>query len=342
MLSPECPPHSVLILKPSSLGDVVHTLPAVAALKRLWPRSCFRWLVNPEWAPLLHGNPGVEEIHLFPRNSFRGSLAPLKLLAWARQFARVGASDLVLDFQGLLRSALVGKLCRKRDFYGLSDAREGARYFYDNTVSVARGQHAVDRYLSLASALGASIEPALEWPLPSADLPIGFSLGEPYVVLHPFSRGHGKSLSLDDLAALSRSLSPLRVVLVGRAEHTPPTSPHVENWLNRTSLRELCGVLRHAAWVVSVDSGPMHIAAALHSRLVAIHTWSDPQRVGPYDPLAWVWQQGQSVLFQRGTPAKSQPVSGAEALGAWVKARVVTLQGFTESNSGDVTKHRLI
>lgn len=317
-----CPPESVLILKPSSLGDVVHTLPAVAALKHLWPSACFRWLVNPEWAPVLQNNPFVEEIHLFPRNSFRGPLAPFKLLRWARQFARLGASDLVLDFQGLLRSALVGKLCRKRDFYGLSDAREGARFFYDDSVSVNRSQHAVDRYLSLAAALGASMDPPLEWPLPSAELPEGFSLGDPYVAVHPFSRGHGKSMSLDDLAALTRSLSPLRVVLVGRADHTPPTFPRVENWLNRTSLPELCGVLKHAAWVVSVDSGPMHMAAALHSRLVAIHTWSDPQRVGPYDRSAWVWQQGKAALFQRGTPAKLQSLNGAEALGAWVKGRV--------------------
>ncbi len=124
-------PGSILVLKPSSLGDVVHTLPAVSALKRRWPSTSIRWLVNPEWAPLLRGNPAVEETLLFPRQSFRGPAGPWRLLQWARAFGPAAAADLVLDFQCLLRSALVGRFCRRTRFYGLSDAREGARFFYD-------------------------------------------------------------------------------------------------------------------------------------------------------------------------------------------------------------------
>jgi ADP-heptose:LPS heptosyltransferase len=291
----------------------------VSALKRRWPSASIRWLVNPEWAPLLLGNPAVDETLLFPRQSFRGLAGPWRLLQWARAFGPAGAADLVLDFQGLLRSALVGRFCRRTRFYGLSDAREGARFFYDATVPVHSGMHAVDRYLALAQAVGAPATLPLEWPLPAASLPTGFAAETPFVAIHPFSRGKGKSLSLPQLHALCEALAPLRVVLVGRSEETPAALPHVENWLNRTDLLELTALLRKATWTLSVDSGPMHIAAALSPRVVSIHTWSDPNRVGPYPQEAWVWQNG--ILFQRGSPETRLPIEGHAALGRWLGSR---------------------
>ena len=100
-------PRSVLVVKPSSLGDVVHTLPAVSLLKRAWPETRLRWIVNPEWAPLLEGNPDVDEIILFPRRELSGSFT--KQLRWLRATGKACRSDLVLDFQGLLRSAIMVK-----------------------------------------------------------------------------------------------------------------------------------------------------------------------------------------------------------------------------------------
>ena len=312
-------PGSILILKPSSLGDIVHTLPAVCALRRRWPTASIRWLVNPEWAPLLRGNPAVDETLLFPRQSFRGLSGPYRLLQWARAFGPAGAADLVLDFQCLLRSALVGRFCRRARFYGLSDAREGARFFYDATVPVHPGMHAVDRYLCLARAVGAPAGLPLEWPLPTSALPAGFAPGPPFIAIHPFSRGKGKSLSLAELRVLCEALAPLRVILVGRSQEVPAPLPHVENWLNRTDLLELTALLREAAWTLSVDSGPMHIAAALSPRVVSIHTWSNPNRVGPYPQEAWVWQNG--ALFQRGRPEVLLPTKGHADLGRWLGSR---------------------
>lgn len=314
------PPESVLILKPSSLGDVVHTLPAVAALKRLWPETRFRWLVNPEWASILENNPCLEEILLFPRAQFRGPLGPIRLLSWARSFARSNAADLVLDFQCLLRSALIGKLTAKRGFYGLSDAREGAALFYDSTASVQKNQHAVDRYLTLAASMGANVTEPLEWPLPSAPAPAGFDLNTPYVVLHPFSRGAGKSMTPAQIEAFCVGLAPWRVVILGRSAEPVPKLAHVENWLNRTTLPELVTLMRKAAWVVSVDSGPMHIAAALSARLLAFHTWSDPQRVGPYRKNAWVWRNGR--IFQRGNPGATNASPETASAAAWLKLQL--------------------
>jgi len=286
-------PHSLLVVKPSSLGDVVHTLPAVALLKRAWPEARLRWIVNPEWAPLLEGNPDVDEIVLFPRRELSGSV--LKQFRWLRATGAACRSDLVLDFQGLLRSALIGRFCRGGALLGLSDAREGARFFYDRTIRVER-EHAVDRYLKLVAALGIDTTGTLTWNLPAGERPAGFALDAPFVLLHPFSRGEGKSLSAEEAIAFAEAL-PCPVVLAGRAPVTLPKSEgKCVNLLNQTTISELIWLIRQARFVVSVDSGPMHIAAALTPHLLALHTWSDPALVGPYNPEAWVWKD--RTLFQ--------------------------------------------
>lgn len=290
-------PRDILVLKPSSLGDVVHTLPAVALVKRHWPEARLRWLINPEWAPLLEGNPYVDEVVIFPRGQFRGVAGLTKIPAWANQMGAQKA-DFVLDFQGLLRSGLIAKLCRAEGgrIVGLSDAREGSRLFYDQIADVGGIVHAVDRYLALVAALGIDITPPLEWPLPAGNAPAGFSESEPFVLLHPFSRGKGKSLSPEDVASFCRELAPRRVVLAGRSDQQVAGVENVTDLLNRTTIPELIWLIRRASFVVSVDSGPMHIAAALTPRLLSIHTWSDPRKVGPYQPEAWVWKD--AALFQ--------------------------------------------
>ncbi|MEZ0256307.1 MAG: glycosyltransferase family 9 protein [Chthoniobacter sp.] len=291
-------PREILIIKPSSLGDVVHTLPAVALIKKHWPQSRLRWLVNPEWAPLLDGNPYVDEVLIFPRQKFRGLRGVLQFPSWAREFGRGVQADLVLDFQCLFRSGFIARQFRAAGgrILGLSDAREGAGFFYDQKADVTGIEHAVDRYLALVAALGISTKSPLEWPLPEGSAPAGFAEATPFILLHPFSRGAGKSLSAADVTRFCHALAPMRVVLAGRSEEAVPFIDNVENLLNRTTLAELVWLIRRAAFVVSVDSGPMHIAAALTSRLLSIHTWSDPRKVGPYRPEAWIWQNG--TLFQ--------------------------------------------
>lgn len=326
-------PREILILKPSSLGDVVHTLPCVAWLRRVYPQAKIRWLVNTEWAPLLEGNPCLDEVIEFPRRKFRGVAGALRIAPWSRQLRERVQPDLILDYQGLLRSALIAKLCRQNGcrVLGLSDAREGARFFYDRVADVSGCDHAVDRYLALTRlALGADAgdsTPELEWPLPAGALPDRFDPAPPYIALHPFSRGAGKSLTLEQVQEFCVAVAPLRVVLVGRAEESSiaslQTLPSTTNLLNRTTLPELIAVLRLAAWTVSVDSGPMHIASALTSRLISIHTWSDPAKVGPYRPDAWVWQAGQ--LFQqreRTQPGAGRKVANFAELAEFVRAQL--------------------
>ncbi len=285
---------SILIIKPSSLGDVVHTLPAVAALRDAYPGADITWVINPEWAPLLRGNSDVNHVHIFPRGDFRGLGAPRNLMAWVRQTKEL-RPDLALDFQGLLRSALIGKASWARQIYGMSDAREGSRLFYDRVARVNRRQHAVERYLQLAYCAGAAAGESLRYPIPSGDPLPRFDEYPPFILLHPFARGRKKSLSNSVIEEICRAFAPTRVVVVGKSARRINTPDNCVELTNQTSLLQLIRLIRAARFIISVDSGPMHIAAAVTDRLLSIHTWTDPRRVGPYNPDAWIWKHGRLV-----------------------------------------------
>ncbi len=284
-----------MIIKPSSLGDIVHALPAVALVRDAHPDAEITWVINPEFTPLLRGNPDVEHVHVFPRGQFRGLGAPRSLRPWLK-ITRQLQPDLALDFQGLLRSALIGKISGAKEIYGMSDAREGARWFYDRVAKVNRNDHAVERYLKLAECAGATVSAALRCPFPTGDMLPRFDEYPPFILLHPFARGDGKSLSNGVIEEFCRAFAPTRVVVVGQSDRKIDTPGNCIDLTNQTSLLQLIRLIRVARFIISVDSGPMHIAAAVTDRLLSIHTWTDPRRVGPYNPDAWVWKNG---LFLR-------------------------------------------
>lgn len=314
-------PHSILVIKPSSLGDVVHTLPAVAYVKRRWPAAKVSWVVNPEWAPLLQDNPYLHAVIEFPRKRFRGVWGWTQFPTWVRALKERVQPDLVLDFQGLLRSALMGRWSGGK-VWGLSDSREGARFFHHHIVKVPPRKepvHAVRRSLMLVEALGCDISQSLEWPLPAGSAPSA-TLPPHFVLLHPFSRGSGKSLSVAEAAKFCRALAPMPVVIAGASGHAPKVENAID-LLGQTTLPQLCWLIRRADFVVSVDSGPAHIAAALTDRLLAIHTWSDPRQVGPYQPKAWVWKDG--CVSRVADFPEGEPIDRAN-LGEWVKGRLAS------------------
>ena len=286
--------NSILIIKPSSLGDVVHTLPAVAAIRDAHPRAQITWVINPEWAPLLRGNPDVNHVHIFPRGDFTGLGAPAGFLAWLRLTKQL-RPDVAFDFQGLLRSAIIARASGAKEILGLSDAREGSRFFYTRVAKVNRREHAVERYLKLAELAGAKIGEALRCPIPSGDPLPRFDDYPPFIVLHPFARGDGKSLSNKVIVEICKQLAPTRVVVIGKSKRKLDVCENCVELTNQTSLLQMVRLIRTAAFVISVDSGPMHIAAAVTDRLLSIHTWTDPRRVGPYNPDAWIWKNGQIV-----------------------------------------------
>ena len=298
-------PRSILIIKPSSFGDVVHTLPAVARLKLAWPSARLTWVINPEWAPLLSENSSVDEILPFPRREFHGLQGIIRYRRWCQETIAPRRPDLVIDFQGLLRSAWIGRASKADCFVGMSDAREGARWFYDHTPPPRHPEHAVKRYLAaaddtlglyLGGTRGLDTED-LRWPLPGGQsVELDGATRENFILLHPFARGPGKSLAEGEILRICQEVSPRAVVLVG--QHGSPLSAlpdHCLNLLNQTSIEQLIWLIRRAAFVVTVDSGPAHLASALKRPMVAIHTWSDPRLVGPFWDEAWVWKNGQLI-----------------------------------------------
>lgn len=316
----------ILILKPSSMGDIVHTLPALAALRAGFPAAFLTWMVNPEWAPLLAGHPHLDETLIFPRAEFRGPAGWLRFRRWRRELAKRNPPDLILDFQGLLRTALVARTFRGAPVYGLSDAREGARFAQTRTVRADPKAHAVERYLALAAAAGAAWAGPPDFHLPPGVRPSAPLPSRPFVLLHPFSRGRGKSLPPEAVAAFCRAMD-CPVVLAGRHdEPLPPLPSNATDLINNTRLEELLWLLRHAAYVVSVDSGPAHLAAAVTDRLLAIHTWSDPCRVGPYRPGAHVWKARN--FFPALDPSSSTApavvpgADDAETMARWVRGQL--------------------
>lgn len=145
----------ILIIKLSSLGDVIHALPVPEAFKTIYPLARISFLVNREYGELLRDNPSIDEIFLFERKIkggfFQAASSYIKLL----KFLRRSRFDLVIDLQGLLRSGLMSWVTRSKWIVGFENAREGSRYFYSQRVPVPdQNIHAVDRYLLIPRSIG--------------------------------------------------------------------------------------------------------------------------------------------------------------------------------------------
>jgi len=276
--TPPPDPSRILLIKPSSLGDVVHALPIAHALRQHPGVKSLDWVVNPECAGVLADNPDIGRLILFPRHS------------WGRlpEFARVLREeryDWVVDLQGLLRSGLLARMANASWRVGMSDAREGARYLYDSVAQVSAG-HAVERYSQVLGHLGVKQE-GWHFPLPSGRKPLGVPEGQPFAVLHPYSRWQTKELPAEWVSQVVRSLPEVRWVVVGRG--IPLGLEGVVDLTGRTDLRELLWLLREAAFVLSTDSGPMHLVAALGRPLAVVFGPTSHEKTGPWSPSARVF-----------------------------------------------------
>ena len=313
------------------MGDVIHALPVASAIHRAWPLTRITWILDPRWSELLEANPAITKIHSFPRESFRGPSGLIRALRWYRGLRSLGA-DTVVDLQCLLRSGLMAYCSGARMVVGLGDAREGAGFFYSRSVPVRKDEHAVNRYLRVLAALGVPIPDALDWAIPRGLRPEALITNDPYIVLHPFSRGEGKSLAFEAIGTFIqafREKSVLPIVLAGAPKPLPDFGPGVVDLLGKTSLTELIGLLRGASYVVSVDSGPMHLAAALGVPLLSIHTWSDPRLVGPFSKNSHIWQGGQILdqnLHRVPLPERAFTISDAIATGHFVAKKTAAQQ----------------
>lgn len=288
-------PSRILLIKPSSFGDIVHGLPVLAACKGHWPEAQIDWAVKPEWAGLLTGHPLLRRVVFFPVTVGEG------LRAWPA--LRRQDYDLVIDLQGLFRSGLYAALTGCPVRVGFDDGREASAWFYSRRVKVSNDAvHAVDRCLDLVRRIGVKTAPTPAFPLPDGEKQQewvdgvwrrqNIRAGEVVCVIHPSARWATKRWPAERFAQLADGLiarERMRIMIVGSAaeasqieEMSRQMSQPAINLAGQTDLLQLATLLRRANLLVSNDSGPIHLAAAVGTPVVAIFGPTDPSRVGPY------------------------------------------------------------
>ena len=257
------------------MGDIIHSLPGAASLKHSFPAARISWVVEPQWVPLLEGNGFVDRIIVFRRDD---------PVSWKRTKDELRAEryDLAVDFQGLTKSALIAHLARAERIagFGKGVVRERpAGLFYSNRVE-SKAVHVVDQALDLAAGAGAS-NLVRAFPLPQGTregrLPEG-----PFALASPLAGWGSKQWPLEyyeKLGALLREKLGMPLVLNG----APGSVPEVPGTLiHESGIGGLIDATRQASLVVGVDSGPLHLAAALNKAGAAVFGPTDPVRNGPY------------------------------------------------------------
>lgn len=297
----------ILIIKLSALGDVIQTLPTLEALRQRFPGAEINWLVEEAAAPLLPRHPALDQVLVCRRQSwlqaFRGRGSPAEAIRELRQLLqtlRHPGFDLVLDLQGLLKSALwTWAACSPRKL-GFAGTREFSYLpLTEKLPPYDPEEPAIRRYLRLAAHLGAPTTPVrFRLALPRwVDSPLAellTALPRPWVVLHPGCRWPSKHWPPEQVAALAdlvaRDLGTPAIFTGSTADR--PLLREISSRLTTTALDlsgrltlpELAALFSQADAVVSPDTGPMHLAAAVGAPLVALFGPTAPWRTGPYGP----------------------------------------------------------
>ena len=304
-------PLKILILKPSSLGDVVQALPVLRLLKKHHPTSQIYWWLERRLVPLLESDPDLTGIIPFERERWTSPFHWNEAWRSLREI-RAHRFDWVLDLQGLLRSGVVSWLANGGLSVGVDDPREGAQMFYDIAVSrPSYYTHAVDWYLQVLAALRVPIHWNFQW-LPvrkpvAASIREKWPIGEfRWIALQPGARWANKQWPSEYFVEVTRQLAAsdqnLRFVILGSSADADLGHAIHKNLPARsldltgiTTLPELVEWLRCSQLLITNDTGPMHIAAALQKPVVAIFGPTEPRRTGPYGQL-------QNVLRPQALP----------------------------------------
>ncbi|MGH9355203.1 MAG: lipopolysaccharide heptosyltransferase I [Terriglobia bacterium] len=295
--------RKLLIIRLSSIGDIVHALPAVAALGATFPGLEITWLVEARYAALLESNPFVKKILTVDTLGWRKRLLSLQT---AREVAggivtlRREQFDATVDFQGLLKTALIGRAARSRRRVGLASAwlkEPAAGLFYNEHAPAQGARHVVEENLALAKWMGARVE-SWNFPLPHDEADERWALDTlarmdvgPFMLVSPGAGWTAKRWPPSSYARLLGRLDaegPWTILLTGSpAEEQDIRSIVKESGAGRThyvpaSIRQFIALARRALLFVGGDSGPLHIAAALGVPIVAIYGPTDPARNGPF------------------------------------------------------------
>jgi lipopolysaccharide heptosyltransferase I len=300
----------LLIVKISAIGDVIMTLPVLDAFKRSFPDISIDWVTGEAASSVLKGNPHIENLVVYPQKEMLSmARSPLN---WP-SLCRVGMDflrnlrgrryDMALDFQGLLKSGVITWLARADIRSGFAGTREGSSFFLNHRLPpYDPDEHAVDRYLRLAASHGAMAPSPAVFPLVTgendrleADAVLekaGVSQGRKFAVLVPGTVWPTKMWTVSGFAALADMMAHrlgLVPVITGAASDAMLAADIISgsavmpvDITGRTSLLSLAEIFRRASVVVSVDTGPMHLAVAAGARVVALFGPTAPWRTGPY------------------------------------------------------------
>ncbi|MFC6646656.1 glycosyltransferase family 9 protein [Granulicella cerasi] len=302
----------VLIVRVGAMGDVLHALPAAAALKRMRPETRIDWVIDERWQPLLTNwdepGPVVDRSFAVPIRKWKQKPFSRETLASLLAFRKLrGQYDLVVDMQGTLRSALIGRLAGGKTLAGYSDPREGFAANLYGRKCVRRGTHVVDQGLSLlGDAVGVELESVLA---KGVALPrIGWAeewaereavLRRPLALLAAGGGWGAKSWPNAKFGALATQLREAGYdVVVNAAKKDAPDALEVIAASEGAARMVVCNVaglvalMRRVDLCVGNDSGPMHLAATLAVPTVALFGPTSPERNGPWGP-------GPSVVLRR-------------------------------------------
>jgi len=289
------------------MGDILHALPAVTALRQAHPEWVIDWVVEPRWRALLAAEgsssrspaqPLVDRLHLAPTKEWKKaplSRKTIREIKNLRSALRACKYDAVLDLQGAIRSAVVGRLAGCRRLIGEAEPRErAARWLYTQRVTT-RGTHVIEQDVELASAVaGDSLAPEKPWlPVdPAAEAwaekllqPSG---AQPAVLINPGAGWGAKRWPTERYAAVAQALIDrgLRVLINAGPGEEPLAEAIVQSAGAATALKcsldQLIALTRRVALVIAGDTGPLHLACALGRPVVGIYGPTDPSRNGPF------------------------------------------------------------
>lgn len=296
-------PQRFLVIRLSSIGDVVHALPAVAALGKTYRQAEIHWVVESRYACLLEGNPYLHRVLKLDTLGWRGKApfaATLEEAIRGILALREVSYDAAIDFQGLWKSALIARMSRARERLGFAEywMREpGAAIFYSQKVSALDREHIVDVNLALVEHLGARAD-RWEFPLPRAEedgeyveQQLADCGASDFIIVNPGGGWRAKCWAPENYAELLRRLESqlaAKILLTG--------SPQEEDLIARilalagtrqagyfpSTLPQFIALARRARLFVGGDSGPLHLAAAVGAPIVAIYGPTGPSRNGPF------------------------------------------------------------
>ncbi|WP_020588406.1 lipopolysaccharide heptosyltransferase I [Desulfobacter curvatus] len=302
---------NILIVKMSAIGDVIHTLPALNALRDHFPEARITWLVEEAAADLVIGHPSVDNVIVSKRKRWIRSLfsssfpsALIKILSFIRAL-RETEYDMIIDFQGLLKSGVMVMLARGKKRIGFDKGMEHAEcshLFYNHRIApVSMEIHALKRGLMMIQALGVKAD-KVEYRLPvtpGARAAVhtllkknGIPAKEKFICINPQATWETKLWDNGKFADLSDRIQEqygARIVFTGGPEDRPVidtiismTNKTCVNLAGLTTLKMLAALYEQADVLVTTDTGPMHLGAAAGTRVVAIFGSTAPWRTGPY------------------------------------------------------------